>query len=128
MLGVGAVAILFLLDVDNAVFSYCLPESVRANAEATGRAIIRPKEKRTLAFTKQIHTTAVAVAIPLSAFIASFPQEVHYISADGASSAPSFIAFFICGILEARAEGDARWRSFVPKVLLCMLVMSGVVT
>ena len=48
------VAILFLLDVDNAVFAYCLPEAVRSEAEATGRAVIGDTERHLLAFSKHI--------------------------------------------------------------------------
>lgn len=65
--------ILFLLDVDNAVFAYFLPEAVRSHAEANGRAVLGNKEKSMLAFTKHFYTAAVTVAIPLSALIASFP-------------------------------------------------------
>ena len=109
---------LFLLDVDNAVFAYCLPETVRSDAEATGRAIIGSTERSLLAYTKQIYTVAVTVAIPLSVFIASFPVEVHHIEPDWACSHPAYIVFFICGVMEARVSSPGKWHIVVPKIFV----------
>jgi hypothetical protein len=159
--------ILFLLDVDNAVFAYFLPEAVRSHAEANGRAVLGNKEKSLLAFTKHAHTTAVAVAISLSVLIASFPvwwgmhlcwidtgvenhvpratldfrtgfvdfvtnsrygqEQTTHMNSDVASSWPSFIAFLICGTLEARMDSPAKWLSSVPKILFMFFWMIPVV-
>ena len=83
--------------------------------------MIGNEERSLLAFTKASYTAAVTVAIPFSALIAAFPKDMHHIGADAASYLPSFIAFFICGILEARMESPREWYLAIPKIMLAML-------
>ena len=55
---------MFVLDFDNAIFHFWLPEEVRSQVEATGRAIVGADERKLLSFTKQLHAIAVAMVIP----------------------------------------------------------------
>jgi hypothetical protein len=104
----NGVAVMFVLDFDNALFKYWLPELVQAEAEATGRAVVGPAEKRLLTFTKQLHTVAVAVIIPASVLLAYGGVVV-----DIAASFPSLNVFFLCAAVEATQNAAQKWNAKV---------------
>ena len=84
----NAVAVLFLLDLDNAIFSYFVAEETRIEAEATGRPTIGDDEKIMLTRTRRVHAIAVATAIPLSVWIVMLG-----FNGDLAVNNPSYSAF-----------------------------------
>ena len=59
----NAVALLFILEIDDAIFGVFLPESTRSWVDINGRATIGEREAQVLAATKIAHTLLVTLAI-----------------------------------------------------------------
>jgi hypothetical protein len=99
----NAVAVLFLLDLDNAIFSYFVSEETRIEVEVTGRPAIGEDERRMLSRTKHAHAVGVALVIPLSVGIVLLG-----INGDLAASSPSMNAFILCAAVDARSDSTRQ--------------------
>jgi hypothetical protein len=95
----NAVAVLFLLDLDNAIFSYFVSEETRIEVEVAGRPAVGEDERRMLSTTKHVHAVIVALAIPLSVGIVLLGM-----NGDLAASGPPMSAFLLCAAVDAWAD------------------------
>ena len=67
----NSVAIVFILEVDNAVFALGIAERVRARVEAKGRVQLSDEDAAVLARTKPLHVCLVVVYLVGSALAVS---------------------------------------------------------
>ena len=95
----NGVAVLFVLEADDAIFSNFVPEGTRADVEATGRPIIGEDARQMLTTTKRNHVIALTIAIPLSVWIMLFGA-----NADVASEHPTKNVFFLCAAIDAQVD------------------------
>lgn len=97
----NGVAVLFVLEADNAIFSNLVPEATRADGEATGRPIIDEDARQMLTTTKRNHVVALTIAIPLSVWIMLLGS-----NADIAAEHPTKNVFFLCAAIDAQVDKD----------------------
>ena len=55
----SAVAVLFLVELDNITYAIGLSETVRTRVETHGRVKLQLAEAKTLAFSKTVHTAVI---------------------------------------------------------------------
>jgi hypothetical protein len=97
----NALAVLFILDVDNAIFSHWLSFETRVLMGESKIVHIGTKESRLLHITKQVHTILVVVAIGSVILLAgaSMGGDVHKV--------PGFLCFPVGGVCEAVLRAQA---------------------
>ena len=75
-LALNAVAVLFLLELDNIFYAIALGERVRARVETVGRVNLAPREAQSLVVSKVAHCTIVA-----GSFLVSLTQ-IHRLTGE----------------------------------------------
>ena len=127
----NTVAILFLADIDNALFATMLPERLRVRIEEVGHVELGDAEAAALARTKPIHTALILVTVLGSVAIGG-------VDGDGAAVVFTALTFWVGGVAEAFGAGrsvcdvckrigwatGASLLGFVVLVLVFVLVLS----
>lgn len=117
----NGVAVLFVLEADDAIFSNFIPEGTGAEVEATGRPIIGEDARQMLTTTKRNHVVALTIAIPLSVWIMLFGA-----NADIASAAPTKNVFFLCAAIDAQVDNEPSKTNQVLWATIWVLHLAGI--
>ena len=67
----NSIAVLFITDVDNAIYDYMISDTVKSEVETFGVVVLTTAESRFLYRTNRRHTLLIAIAVMLTVYVAS---------------------------------------------------------
>jgi hypothetical protein len=126
----NAVAVLFLTDLDNAMFQYGLADNLREEVEKKGKVPVNADEQKTITILKGYYLFAVPLCVMTTVILSKY-EEANGLNFMDVSLAGSFTVFGVGAVLEAFVSSGLQWKhlkSALFQAIVCGAIGMGSLT
>lgn len=106
----NAVAVLFLTELDNAMFLFGLSDTLRSEVEGMGKVPINRDEQRAFTVLKVFYLIAIPLCVILTVTLSGYEEEWKGLEFMDVSLYSSFTVFAIGAVLEAFVASGMEWK------------------
>ena len=106
----NAVAVLFLTELDNAMFLFGLSDTLRSEVEGMGKVPINRDERRAFTVLKVFYLIAIPLCVILTVTLSGYEEEWKGLEFMDVSLYSSFTVFAIGAVLEAFVASGMEWK------------------